>query len=301
MAAITNMYGSDVKVTQLHYVRAVAQLGSFSRAARTFGVSQPALSNGINQLERVLGARIFDRSSRGATVTGFGQLVVPAIERALGAVEALVAEARTVSGRTGTHVRMGLSPLIAPELVAKAFEAARARAGGGLILREGNLADLRAGLLARELDVMIAPSAAGSEGLRGRVVGREDMYYLPADAVRLTPSAPLEVDALGGVPLLLVVEECGLTTFVRQTLANHGVALDRYPGEAHSYRNLVEWAEMGLGGALLPKSKLVGHLDVARPVVVDGEPLRITYEAMWLSNSVFAPAIEGLLDAMLAD
>src|SRR5581483_3160052 len=69
MRDIANMYGDAVKVTQLYYLRAAADLGSFSRAAASLGVSQPALSNGIAALERVLGGQLFARSTTGVAPT----------------------------------------------------------------------------------------------------------------------------------------------------------------------------------------------------------------------------------------
>jgi DNA-binding transcriptional LysR family regulator len=60
------MYGDTIKVTQLHYARAAADQGLFSRAAASLGVTQPALSNGIAALERALGGRLFERSTAGS-------------------------------------------------------------------------------------------------------------------------------------------------------------------------------------------------------------------------------------------
>lgn len=59
----------------LNAVRAIVEHGTFSRAADALGVSQPALSKSISLLERRLGARLFERSARGSTLTEAGQVV----------------------------------------------------------------------------------------------------------------------------------------------------------------------------------------------------------------------------------
>ena len=69
----------------LRYAQAVAETKSFSAAARAYGVTQPALSNGIAKLEERLGEKLFDRSPRGVTQTAFGAHILPLIERALAA------------------------------------------------------------------------------------------------------------------------------------------------------------------------------------------------------------------------
>ena len=56
----------------LRYAASVAELGSFSAAARACSVSQPTVSNAIADLEELLGARIFERSTRKLALTPAG-------------------------------------------------------------------------------------------------------------------------------------------------------------------------------------------------------------------------------------
>lgn len=81
----------------LRYAQAVAETKSFSAAARAYGVTQPALSNGIAKLEERLGGKLFDRSPRGVTQTDFGARILPLIERTLVALDAVEAEARRLT------------------------------------------------------------------------------------------------------------------------------------------------------------------------------------------------------------
>ena len=51
----------------------VGALGSFAAAAKALHLSQPALSRRISNLERMLGVRLFDRTTRSVELTGLGQ------------------------------------------------------------------------------------------------------------------------------------------------------------------------------------------------------------------------------------
>ncbi len=59
----------------LEIVKALAEHKHFGRAAETLGISQPALSKGLNHLEEIIGARLFDRSGT-VTPTEFGEIVL---------------------------------------------------------------------------------------------------------------------------------------------------------------------------------------------------------------------------------
>ena len=54
----------------------IARHGSFNRAAAACGISQPALSNSIRQLERKLGLRVLNRTAQGSALNEFGKLLV---------------------------------------------------------------------------------------------------------------------------------------------------------------------------------------------------------------------------------
>ena len=62
---------------QLRYFVAVAEESSFTKAAARLMISQQSLSQQITSLERILGATLFDRDTRGTGLTGLGSLFLP--------------------------------------------------------------------------------------------------------------------------------------------------------------------------------------------------------------------------------
>ena len=129
----------------LRYAQAVARTGSFSAAAREYDLTQPALSNAIRRLEKILGARLFERNTRGARPTVFGATLLPRIDAALAALDAITAEARHWRAGEPRPVRIGVSPLISADVVARAHSAVAGLPGrgrGSLVLREADLSEL---------------------------------------------------------------------------------------------------------------------------------------------------------------
>jgi DNA-binding transcriptional LysR family regulator len=96
---------------QLRYFLAVADRGSFTRAAASLHVSQPALSLAIGKLEEELGARLFDRGDRFVRATAAGERLVGHARAVLDAA-ALAREAVRVETATSV-VRLGAPALMA--------------------------------------------------------------------------------------------------------------------------------------------------------------------------------------------
>src|SRR5207244_13599878 len=72
-----------MELHQLRYFCAIAETGSFSRAAQQSHVSQPSLSQQIGKLEDELGARLFDRLGRTVRLTELGAAFLPRARAAL--------------------------------------------------------------------------------------------------------------------------------------------------------------------------------------------------------------------------
>jgi DNA-binding transcriptional LysR family regulator len=77
-----------VETRELRYFVAVAEELHFGRAADRLGIAQPPLSRAIQQLERRLGARLLERTTRGVSLTAAGSVLLAEGRAALDAVEA---------------------------------------------------------------------------------------------------------------------------------------------------------------------------------------------------------------------
>jgi len=64
----------DFDLRLLRHARALAEEGSFARAARTLHLTQPALSRSIQELERRTGIRLFDRNKGRVDLTALGEV-----------------------------------------------------------------------------------------------------------------------------------------------------------------------------------------------------------------------------------
>ena len=107
-----------MELHQLRYFCAVAESGSFSRAAERCHIAQPSLSQQVLKLEEELGAKLFDRLGRGIRVTESGRAFLPHARTILDQVDLARA---TVASNNNADVRgsvtLGAIPTVAPYLI----------------------------------------------------------------------------------------------------------------------------------------------------------------------------------------
>jgi LysR family transcriptional regulator, hydrogen peroxide-inducible genes activator len=111
---------------QLRYVCAIAETGSFSRAAERCQIAQPSLSQQVLKLEKDLGTKLFDRLGRSVRLTEAGRAFIPHARSILGQMEAARSSVEEKSVDTRGSVSVGVIPTVAPYLMPR-YTAAFAR------------------------------------------------------------------------------------------------------------------------------------------------------------------------------
>ncbi|MCB1999569.1 MAG: LysR family transcriptional regulator, partial [Rhodoferax sp.] len=90
----------------------VAATGSFSRAATLAGTTQSSVSKAVSQLEAELGARLFDRTGRGAALTAAGRALLPRANALLADVQSLTSLLADLTGAVSGTVRFAVQPSV---------------------------------------------------------------------------------------------------------------------------------------------------------------------------------------------
>lgn len=107
--------------TNYRYVYTLHKTGSFTKAAEVLYISQPALSTAIRNLEKKLGAPLFERTGRGVRLTGIGKAYISAAEQIIDLENDLLARVQEVNSlEVGTLTVGGsnyLSSYVLPKLI----------------------------------------------------------------------------------------------------------------------------------------------------------------------------------------
>jgi molybdate transport repressor ModE-like protein len=99
--------GRRIKLRDLHLLEAAAQAGSLAKAARSLGMSQPAVSYAIAEMEQSLGVPLLDRTSQGVIPTAYGRVL---LERSVAVFNELrqgLSEIEFLADPAGGELRLG--------------------------------------------------------------------------------------------------------------------------------------------------------------------------------------------------
>ncbi len=238
---------------QLEFLCAVADNGSFSKAAEACHVTQPTLSAAIKEVEGLLGVQLIERESRGASLTQAGETAVERARIILSDTADLVAATQQAGAPLTGGFRLGAIPTIAPFLLPRTLKALRAAHPSlKLYLREDQTDRLIDGLRARKLDAALIALPWEASGIETMELGDDEFLLVAPTGHGLTQQAALKsADLIEEDVLLLEDGHC---------LRDHALSICRLPSQrdgadvtATSLPTLVHMVAGGLGISLLPR------------------------------------------------
>ncbi|MCW1840973.1 LysR substrate-binding domain-containing protein [Prosthecomicrobium hirschii] len=240
----------DLDLDLLRAFLAVSETGSFTAAAEVVGRTQSAVSQKILRLEDLIGARLFDRTSRSLALTEDGRRLLEPARRLLDLNDETVRlfRAPPVQGTLRLGVADDFIPHQLPGLLAR-FR--RHHPGIHIDLRTGMSCDLVAAMARGELELAIAQR--GASGATGRLLWREPMVWIAAAGWRAEPDRP--------VPLVALPAPCSYRRIAEAALADQGRSV-QITCTASSLMGIQAAVRGGLGATVLGRSFVAPGLDI---------------------------------------
>ncbi len=168
------MSTSGLSLRDFEYVVAVAELGSFVKAAERCRVSQPSLSVQISKLEARLRTVIFERTTRRLIVTPEGHQLIEQMRKILSESRALLVLAARSTQPFGGTLRLSAIATLGPYYFPRILHSLRAHYPDlTLVLGEGRTEDLVAELVRGEVDAILMSTPVSEPGLTDVPLFRE--------------------------------------------------------------------------------------------------------------------------------
>ncbi|WP_436891748.1 LysR family transcriptional regulator [Nocardiopsis dassonvillei] len=286
-----------MELQQMRYVVAIAETNSFTRAAERCLVAQSALSHQVARLERELGARLFERTSRRVRLTAAGAAFLHEARRCLEAAERAVEQVAAAVGEVRGPLEVGLIPTVAAVDVPGALrDFRRAHPGVRIGLRVGASDDLVEQVKEGEIEVAFLglPTSARPEGVGIRELARDRHVAVVAPDHPLAAEESVSLERLAAE--VFVDMPAGTAGRVQADLAFEAAGLGRDVAfEVSSAEYMARLVAEGLGVALLP-SAYVPQLSGVSTLEITDATGRVEY-VVW-SRTGPTPAARAFLDIL---
>ena len=283
-----------MELRQLEYLVAVAEEANFTRGADRVHVSQSGISAQIRQLERDLGADLFDRSGRTATLTAAGNAAMAharavlasaaALRQAVDEVNGLVRGQLTVGMVTACTVTALFDGLSAFHQAHPAIEITLTEAHSDLLVDQVRSGDADVALI----------GAAGElpEGVEGRTVISENLVAAVPPGHPLAALSSVGLAELARYPVLTLSAGTGVRAVYDQACASAGLR-PSIAFQASAPSAVADLASRSLGVAIFSATMATFYIDRLTAVPITGVAVPSLLALVW--RTAPSPALREFL------
>ncbi|RSN19429.1 LysR family transcriptional regulator [Streptomyces sp. WAC 05977] len=183
---------------KLNHLIAVAEEGSFTRAATRLHLSQQALSTSVRTLEREVGVPLLERSATGVTVLPAGQALIADAHLLHGIADSAVQRARRIGRSEPERLRVGHTPAVTGDEVTALLRKHQTDPGLIIDVNQRYPDELVAQLLGGQLDLGLGRALTLAHGLVGTTLIRQRLNVAVAAGHRLAEREYLALTDLDG-------------------------------------------------------------------------------------------------------
>lgn len=271
-----------MELRQLESLVAIADSGSFSRAAVALNITQPSLSRQISLLEQELGQRLLVRTGRGVAPSPAGAAFLIHARAMLEAARRARDEMRDLDTNPEGRVTVGMPPRVALGLSVPLIQSFRKRFPRAVVtVIEGLSLSLRELLVAGRLDMALMFDPLPSPQLAYEQLMRERLMLVGPRRSQMAATASLS--SLAVLPMVMPNAPNSIRSLVDGVLIPRGISLNVI-AEVGAVQTVLALVMAGVGYTILPESALLTTVEAkALPRAPIGPP------AIWNSLVLSMP------------
>jgi DNA-binding transcriptional LysR family regulator len=238
---------------RVHVFRAVAEQKSFRRAAEQLHVSQPSVSQHVQQLEEELGVRLLDRRAEGLRLTEAGEVLLGFARRSSKLSQQVIARLASLEGQSGGALRLAASTTVAQYVLPRILGPfLKANPRIELAVRSGNTQQVTAWVVQREADLGLIEGPPALKELAVEPFLEDRLQLIVPRGhpwIAASATAPLPIKTLAEAPMLMRELGSGTRRVIEHALSRAGLRLNQLQiaMELDSTEAIVSGVEAGLG------------------------------------------------------
>lgn len=291
---------SAVELHQLRYACAIAEAGSFTRAAARLYLAQPSLSVQIRKLERELATQLFERRGRRVAPTAAGAVFLDHARRALAELDLAREGIRQLAETPPGQVRLGVPPSVAcaivPDMLAR-LHGEHPEVAAAIVERDSS-EQLVEMVTAGEVDLAVVRAQVSTPDLARVPLLREPLAALLPVGHRLATAERTSLRELAQETFVGLPSGNALRELMEHACGRVGFA-PHVAVEANQLASVWGMVRAGLGVAVLPRSA-VGAATGVRAVTIEERFLHRDLVMVWRRAQRLPAPAETVLALLLS-
>jgi len=292
---------NNVSLKQLRVFVAIADHGSFVGAAEALGLSQPALSQSIRQLEDSIGSRLFLRTTRRVQISSVGLSFLPQARHLLRQFDTAIEDIRDIVARTKGRVVVACLPSVAYRLLPPVIARnTRMFPGIQVTIHDANLKGVVDEVVSGKADCAIGSMHTDDPELESVKIARDRMHAVIPRGHPLETRDQIRWKDLAGHPFIAMTGDTGIRELVDNAVQQRDIRL-QVTAEVSNLATVTGMLEEGLGVSALPGLALprddnpaITHRPLVDPVI--DRVIRL----MWRRSVGLSPAASSILSSLRA-
>lgn len=246
-----------VTLRQVEGIAAIAETLSFSRAAQRMHITQSALSQMIREVERALGLRLFDRTTRRVALTASGAALMQKLRAGLVAIEDACEDAQAIARLERGHLAVATLPSLAVGCVTQALGDLRRQYPGVTVsLLEAQNPELFELVANSEVEFAVCARVQVPSGLTFENVFAEELVAVVPHDHPLACRHRLGWKTLASEPLILMTHNSSTRGKIAEALRSN--EMEEGPAyEVASLFTALSMVRAGLGVTVMPLTALL--------------------------------------------
>lgn len=287
-------------IHELRIFVTVAKGASFTNAARSLGVTQPALSMAIRQFEEKLGAAVFDRNTRSVRLSPVGEQLLAAAERQVENFDKTVSAMQEVAaGKSSGHIVIACPEGVAAHILAPLIsEFSSENPAISFSLQDGDATSVAREVHARTAELAITGYWDHDPGFVFEPLTRDQVCVICPKAHPLASRETLSFHDLDGLPIASLNRDSGVRTLIERVAASLGTKL-AIQFEVARVSTLIEMVATGVCVSVLPYLALPYKAAAGlRAVPIEGPEMSYDIGAVYSATRSLSPAAYRFLELL---
>jgi len=291
--------GRRLKLRDLHILMAVADTGSMAKAAGKLGISHPAVSKAISEMEGTLGVRLFDRGSQGTELTAYGEVLLRCGINVFDEMQQGLHSLESLSDPNSGEVRLGCTDIILHSLVPPIVrQFSGQHPGVQLDVKltnpgEHQIQELRE----RKIDLLITRATGEQEDFHSEVLFDEPFVFVVGAHSHFARKRRIGLADIIGSNWVLPSYDSAPGALISEVFRAYDVSPPRPLVKTIAIQLTVSLIASGEFVGILPASvaALSAHQTELKVLPLNSAGPRISAEIVFLRNRTLSPAVESFV------